>query len=49
MQLQVKPDKDWAVHVEVLDVDDKVHRISVSNIYKASKVRCIGSCEGTCT
>lgn len=39
VQLQVKPDRDWAVHVEVMDVADKVHRISVSNIYKTAKVR----------
>lgn len=38
-QVQIKPSKDWAIHIEVLDVSDKVYRVSLSNIYKAGKVR----------
>ena len=38
-QVQVKPNKDWVIHVEATDVVDKVHRLSLSNIYKAEKAR----------
>lgn len=39
VQVQAKQSKDWAIHVEAFDVGDKVYRISLSNIYKAGKVR----------
>eukprot|EP00892_Ulva_mutabilis_P005258 jgi/Ulvmu1/3103/UM015_0143.1 len=39
MQIQVKQHKEWAVHIDVTDVTDKVHRISLSNIYKPGSDR----------
>lgn len=37
-QVQVKQSKDWAIHIEASDVVDKVHRLSLSNIYKTARV-----------
>jgi hypothetical protein len=39
MQILVREEKDWALHIESLDVASKVHRISLSNMYKIGKVQ----------
>lgn len=39
VQIQVKQQKDWALHIDAVDVTDKIHRISLSNIYKPGSDR----------